>query len=212
MKLSTQLLREKTNVGIKTNTTFNAPGNYTAPYGKTTVRVGGRGASGNANSGGNYAGESYAGETYAGTNPTTYPYGGTNPGTPVGTLYQYYNNAPVNESYNEYPGVTGPQLGSPYSEPTGHVVQYGTYYNTGNAYYNTVPGNAYYAPYYSSYYNPTVPGNTGANATIAGVYFPGGAIGSLAPVVPATTTTVSYSPSGLSITVPTGGYITIDNI
>lgn len=55
MKLSGLIFREKTNVGKKQSITFNAPGNYLAPYGKTTVRIGGQGAAGQAPSGGNLA-------------------------------------------------------------------------------------------------------------------------------------------------------------
>lgn len=53
MAIGKNLLKEKTNVGVKGTTTFNAPGNYKAPYGKTTVTLGGRGASGNPGNPGN---------------------------------------------------------------------------------------------------------------------------------------------------------------
>lgn len=92
---------------------------------------------------------------------------------------------------------------------------------TGGPYqsYTAVPGNDVYTT-----------GPTGPSSNILGVTFPGGAggpggnypdypantewvaSGSLAPVVPTTTTTISYTGSPISITVPSGGYITIDNV
>ena len=305
MKLSKALLKEKTNVPIKATTTFNAPGTYIPPYGKTVVKIGGRGASGNYSSGGTYAGEAYVSTNpttypyastnpttypyastnpttypYAGTNPTTYPYAGTNP-----TTYPYASTNPTTYPYGglnpETPGTvvgvsyywTVPDQGDSYEEVTPGV-NYGTfwnqyyysgiqantnfytyynpstpgnaYYNTvpgtanyntvpGNAYYNTVPGTAYYntvpgtanyntvpgtANYntvpgtanYTPYYNPYYPGSSGSPSNIGGVYFPAGASDSLAPVVALTNTAVTYGASGLSVTVPPGGYITIQNI
>ena len=304
MKAFKALKLEKTNVANKATVSFNSPGNYVAPYGKTVVRVSGRGASGNATTGGNYAGESYvstnpttggnyagesyvstnpttggnyAGESYVSTNPTTggnyagEAYSSTNPSTPgntvpgntvpgnnVGTLYQYFT-AFNYTTYDEYPGSCfSPSTScSPWPAPSGggdYCVVYGCYTNPsssnpsttnptvpgndnytpyynptvpGNAnytpYYNpTVPGNANYTPYYNPtvpgnanytpYYNPTIPGNSGAPANIAGVPFPGGAADSVAPTVPPTATTLSYSPSGFSVTVPSGGYVNLDNI
>lgn len=239
MKLSKALLKEKTNVPVKATTTFNAPGTYIPPYGKTVVKIGGRGTSGNYSSGGNYAGETYAGEVYAGTNPTTYPYagsyntiypfGGYNPPTPgnsIGVLYQYWSPYII-DTTNYYPGAVF--IYNAYSvadDPPGytHFVVYDTYYNPstpgnvyyntvpGYDYYNTVPGNAYYYVYYSPYYNPYYPGSAGTPSNIGGVYFPAGPADSLAPVVALTTTAIVYSTSGIPITVPSGGYITIQNI
>lgn len=215
MKLSKQLRLEKTNVGIKANTTFNAPGNYVPPYGKTKVRIGGRGQSGNYSSGGNYAGEYYAGEAYAGTNPSTNAYAGTNPSTPgnvVGTLYQWFDNDSYT-SYSEYQGFDASNI--PPSTSGAYHAEYGAYYNAGtpgNAYYSQVPGNAYYTPYYAAYYNTYYPGYAATPVNIGGVVFPGGSADSIAPVVPASTTTLAYSPTGFSVVVPAGGYVTIDNI
>jgi hypothetical protein len=292
MKAFKALKLEKTNVANKATVSFNSPGNYVAPYGKTVVRVSGRGASGNATTGGNYAGESYvstnpttggnyAGESYVSTNPTTggnyagesylytnpttggnyagesYLYtnpttpGNTVPGTCVSTLYQYFT-ANNYTTYDEFPGPCSP-LGtsgcSPWPPGGDYCIVYGYYTNPSSSnpptpgndvytpYYNpTVPGNDVYTPYYNPtvpgndnytpyynptvpgndnytpYYNPTVPGNSGAPANIAGVTFPGGAADSVAPTVPPTATTLSYSPSGFSVTVPSGGYVNLDNI
>jgi hypothetical protein len=242
MKASKALKLEKTNVANKATVSFNSPGNYVAPYGKTVVRVSGRGASGNATTGGNYAGESYvstnpttggnyAGESYWYTNPATpgnTTPGNTVPGTCVATLYQYFT-ANNYTTYDEYPGPCSP-LGtsgcSPWPPGGDYCIVYGNYSNPSSS--NppttnpTVPGNDVYTPYYNPtvpgndnytpYYNPTVPGNSGAPANIAGVPFPGGAADSVAPTVPPTATTLSYSPSGFSVTVPSGGYVNLDNI
>jgi hypothetical protein len=262
MKASKALKLEKTNVANKATVSFNSPGNYVAPYGKTVVRVSGRGASGNPTTGGNYAGESYvstnpttggnyAGETYLYTNPTTggnyagetYLYtnpttpGNTVPGSCIATLYQYFTAYPYTQ-YDEFPGPCSP-LGEPFCTPFApggeHCRAYGVYSNPSSSnpptpgndvytpYYNpTVPGNDVYTPYYNPtvpgndnytpYYNPVVPGNSGTPANIAGVTFPGGAADSVAPTVPPTATTLSYSASGFSVTVPSGGYVNLDNI
>ncbi len=356
MKASKALKLEKTNVAVKATVSFNSPGNYLAPYGKTVVRVSGRGQSGNATTGGNYGGESYvstnpntggnyagesyvstnpttggnyagesyvstnpatggnyagesyvstnpstggnyAGESYVSTNPTTggnyagetYYYtnpatpGNTTPGTCVSTLYQYFTEF-TTVAYDEFPGPCGP-LGtsscdpffigdtrrgdhckvydyytnpSSSNPPTPGNDVYTPYYNPtvpGNdnftPYYNpTIPGNNNFTPYYNPvvpgtnnftpyynpvvpgtnnftpyynpvvpgtdnftpYYNPVVPGNAGPPANILGVTFPGGAADSVAPTVSPTATAIAYNISGYSVTVPSGGYINLDNI
>jgi hypothetical protein len=134
------------------------------------------------------------------------------PGGDYCIVYGYYTNpsssnppTPGNDVYTPYynPTVPGNDVYTPYYNPTvpGND-NYTPYYNP------TVPGNDNYTPYY----NPTVPGNSGAPANIAGVTFPGGAADSVAPTVPPTATTLSYSPSGFSVTVPSGGYVNLDNI
>ena len=300
MKLSKGLRREKTNVASTASATFNAPTVYVPPYGKTVVRIGGRGASGNSTTGGTCAGTNpTTGGNYAGTNPTTGGnYAGTNPstggnyaGTNPATGGNYAGTNPGNPNWSEAicswisPWTATPnttpsgtfKCNQPYSfsgvSPTGNQVSWSgtvcqtttwnatngyTYHygystgihlgvpnadvidtsdwhyrgnysctgsNPGTAYYNpTVPGNAYYNPvspgyaYYNptvpgnAYYNPTVPGNAGTPTNIGGVYFPAGAADSLAPVVSQTITVNQYSSSGINITVPPGGYVTIDNI
>lgn len=291
MKLSRGLRREKTNVGSKTTVTFNAPGVYNPPYGKTAVRVGGRGASGNATTGGNYAytnpsnagyteyvpgsGGNYwytnpaSGGNYAGTNPASFKWGETDisynwpvygsPGGPnaptnnfiIGGPYpsvlpsyypgyglpyydavvqitSYYtgNGYAVIYRYNNTPTYATPAPGTgPYAYGMASVNYTTLAYYPGGAYYNPVtPGNAVYTPYYPAYsyyvpgtpgnavYNPVYPGTGGGNNVIAGVYFQGGDADNLAPVTPMTTTTIQYTGEGINITVPTGGYVTIDNI
>lgn len=213
MKSSSGLWRSKTDVGVKTSTTFNAPGVYVAPYGKTVVRIGGRGGTGNSPTGGNYAGEDYAGTNdpaYGGVNPPDY--GGIGPPTGHTTWYQTF---PGGDYYSDNPYLYGQNPSSGYYAPNDNywTNSYSVYYTPGEPYYN--PGNPYYNPgtdYYTPYYNPYVPGNAYPPANIGGVTFPGGSASSLAPVVGMTSTAISYAPAGLSISVPPGGYITVDNI
>jgi len=327
MSLGKLLFREKTNAAVKTNTTFNAPGNFPIPYGKTVVNVGGRGASGNTTT-----------YPYASTNPTTYPYVSTNPSAPGNAYYNYvagndvYTTSPGNAIYNTTPGTAnynyvaasypyastnpttypyagtnatmyagGSSVDTEYLNPGAPPNIYGaagpnwgpaasvpsptnntagasngpvyrtiyTYYNVnsttpGGPTYNTVAGTANYNyvaasyPYAStnpttypyagsnpttypySYTNPAsypyagtnpatpgnanystspgnanynyIPGNSGSTVNIGGVTFPGGASDSLAPVVPDTATILQYSVSGFTVTVPPGGYVTIQNV
>lgn len=292
MKLSRGLRREKTNVPVKTTTTFNAPGVYVPPYGKTVVKVGGRGASGNYTTGGTVAGYNPgspgytqpvpgsggnvayynppSGGTYAGTNPTGYnwtealysydatPFNFPTPSYLGPTYHEYMVNSqyttiasrpfPAYGLPHYYPGGTGSAyftsntmyrsiqtsyatyaIPAPYSyngSGTSAVFQYfqlAVY--PGGAYYNpTYPGTANYNPYYpaysyyvpavpgNAYYNPTYPGTGGGNNVIAGVYFQGGGADELAPLTAPTATELQYSEGGINITVPTGGYVTIENI
>jgi hypothetical protein len=177
MKLSRGLGKEKTNVGVKTSTTFNAPGNYVAPYGKTVVRVGGRGASGanptyastNPVVPGNTNTYSYGGGTPLGSNPVvpgntnTYSYGG---GTPLGSnpvvygnenTYGYSGGTPLGSNpivpgtQNTYGYGGGTPLGS-------NPIVYGNEntYAVGGGNYSTMNVGSY-TPSYDNY-NPVVPG------------------------------------------------------
>lgn len=231
MKLSRALGLEKTNVNNTGSQTFNAPGNYVPPYGKVVIKVGGRGASGNPTT-----------YPYAGTNPPSYYTAYNPPGAPYyvdrytsyvanascpspsGNLSYSYNGIP-SPSYISYtsnygdwpPSATGAWFGT---ACTGYDSSYGATFFTGipatvnesysvsptpgNSYNVEVPGNAYYN---------TVPGNAGTPTNIQGVYFPGGAADSLAPVVSPTATSIAYETSGgasgINITTPTGGYVTM---
>lgn len=276
MTVSKAFFLEQTNVTTKTTTTFNSPGVYQPPYGKTVYLLQGQGQPGNASSGGNYAGTNpatggnYAGTNpgsggnYAGTNPSTGGnYAGTNPSTggnyagtnpPTGgnyagtnpttyTIYQIANydgydagtNA-VGTGYGPLPSPfssggtyfsyanSAPNPGNVYYNPT---VPGNAYYNPtvpGNPYYNpTVPGNPYYNPYYpgnpyynpyypgNAYYNPYYPGNTGPTNNVLGVTLPGGPADSSAPVVGYTPVAISFTNAGTPVSVPTGGYIKIQN-
>lgn len=202
MKMSGLILREKTNVGKKQSITFNSPGNYVAPYGKTTVRIGGKGESGTPGSGGNLAspavpaygyGNRLVIATYTNNSPLSPPFPPAGPGEGfTANTYQF--------SYLDT--YTSPTLPSPSSSGGSGP---GTYH-LDFFYYTLTP-----VPGTPANYNPYTSGNTGATANIGGVTFPGG-IETTAPVVPQTPTTIAYSPSGFTVTVPSGGYITIDNI
>lgn len=214
MAIGKNLLKEKTNVGVKGTVTFNAPGNYKAPYGKTTVTLGGRGATGNPGNPGNP------------TVPGNYVPGNYNPGAPHSTR----------SIYNQYsPGSQGPRssggdgpFGGAFS-PRSHFTTY-TYW--GQSLHQSVTYTVDYSVGASTnpgHTNPTSPGNPGnagnpgSNATIEGVYFPGGAggnagpasspggAGSTAPTVSPTTVAVQYTTAGISVTVPSGGYLDFTN-
>lgn len=202
MKISSLLLREKTNVGRKTSITFNAPGNYVAPYGKTTVRIGGRGERGYAPSGGNVASPAVPASAYGnGIFFETYHYNSPqSPPFPPNTANSSYGANFAIGSYSfTYNSTTHPSPQSTGSNaPGGYLVDY---------LYSAVS----FTPAQPATYNPYYPGSHGSPRNIGGVIFPGGN-NSLAPVIAQTTTTLAYSPSGLTVTVPTGGYITIDNV
>lgn len=275
MTVSKAFFLEQTNAATKATTTFNAPGIYQPPYGKTVYLLQGQGQPGNASSGGNYAGTNpttggnYAGTNpgsggnYAGTNPSTGGnYAGTNPttgGNPAGTnpptggnyagsnpttytIYAYSadfgsfsigsGNGPLpapayNSTYGwyfTYANGAPTTPGTAYYNPT---VPGNAKYNPtvpGNPYYNpVVPGNAYYNPYYpgnayynptvpgNAYYNPYVPGNSGPTNNVLGVTLPGGPADSSAPVVGYTPVSISFTNAGTPVSVPTGGYIKIQN-
>lgn len=182
-RFGSNLLKEKTNVGVITSTTFNSSGTYTLPYGKTVIRIGGRGASGNPSSGGNF---SYS-------NPgSTFSY------YTVNCVYRYFGNY-----YFQFAG-TFPGSGGNYVTYSGYEPgAYTCYYNYQSS--SFVPG--------QQYFNPVTPGNAGSPATIGGVTLPGGPAGQQASVIGQTSTSLKYENSAtLSITVPTGGYVTVDNI
>lgn len=184
VKAFTKLRLEKTNVGVKSNTTFNAPGTYVAPYGKTIIRVGGRGAPGNSGTSGNPSNPGSPGN-YTGTNPPQYAY--TQPGSPQfvpgteypgGTKYEtrwafWPGGAPWGETsrFNSFSGFTSVyfngyfQYGGPYF-PGGdqgefYTVQYTQY---GPAYR---PSFSFFQPPYDVFnpgnpnFNPPTAGNPG---------------------------------------------------
>ena len=128
MKLAGLLRRERTNITSVSTTTFNAPGIYYPPYGKTVIQLSGRGSPGNATTGGTYSGYNYyeymtyvpaSGGSYSGDNSYSYgtyvpasggSYAGSNPSTPgniSGTYFaqyrtehfQYYNYDNANYYY-----------------------------------------------------------------------------------------------------------------
>jgi hypothetical protein len=114
-----------------------------------------------------------------------------NPGNYVAATPTYYN--PYVPGYTNSPNATyyNPYVAGNYVSPSG-----------GNV---AVAGNA--TPPNPTTYNPATPGTS---TTVLGVYFPGGA-SSTASVIPLTTVNAdAYTwPSSYSVTVPSGGYITI---
>ena len=213
MAIGKNLFKEKTNVGVITNTAFNAPGNYLAPYGKTTVSVGGRGATGAAGNPGNpNTPGNFVPGNYVPGNPTTY----------VSVTTTWFRLRFIQPSFNSFIGSpNNPRSTSGFDGYFGasytQNIVYATFYNVGAF---TNPGSS----------NPNTPGNagtqgaTGTAANIGGVAFPGGtggaggnagspgSAGSTAPLVSPTTTTIEYTSAGFTVTVPSGGYVDIANL
>lgn len=189
--------RQKTNLAqsLAGVTTMNASGTFQIPYGAKGVLIGGRGATGNSGSGGNYAsgGNLSYNPTYESGNSYTDYWDSTN-------QWHVYSNT-------DHPWGPALNAPAPYSySANGNYPGYSTVSFNVDAYY---PGNAYYNP---TYYNPYFSGNAGAAANIGGVNFPGGSAGSLAPVVSSTLSTFKYQQTTISITVPAGGYVTLQPI
>ena len=214
MAIGKNLLKENTNVGVRATVSLNAPGNYKAPYGKSVVTVGGRGATGNPGNPGNpNVPGNFVPGNYVPGGPTTYV---TFNVTFSGPRFQ----RPATNTFVTAPGPS-PRYNSGFCGYFGATytatANYATFYNVGAF---TNPGSS----------NPSVPGNVGAagnaasGATIGGVFFPGGAGGNagaiagaggagvVAPTVSPTATTIEYSEAGISVTVPTGGYVDFNNL
>lgn len=196
MRMTTMLFRERSNVTRKETITFSAPGIYYPPYGKTAFLMQGQGVPGNAPSGGNYAG----------TNPPTGGnYAGTNPAGPsiLNWYFSGFNYNPTGPSYF-YAGY-----GSGYSVPASGLQI--TYTVTGSS--PGTPGTDYYNPYSpgTAYYNPATPGAAGTPTSLLGVTLPGGAVSTAAPIIGYVPISVGYSNAGVPISVPTGGYVKIQN-
>jgi len=191
-KLTSQtLFEEKTNVGVQATTTFNAPGNYLAPYGKTTVYISGKGSPGNYASGGNVAGSNqyYNSPTYAPAYNNGYTY--YNPCS--------YNPASSNSPYSYY---------NPSSYTPAYQYWYTYYYGgyTSPPYYNSFP---YYCNTNQSpaiYPGECVPGYYWVGVAVYAYawapesYTPGNQVCVSGNYVPA-----SYTPS-YSVSVP-GNYV-----
>jgi len=204
-KLTSQtLFEEKTNVGVQATTTFNAPGNYLAPYGKTTVYISGKGSPGNYASGGNVAGSNqyYNSPTYAPAYNNSYV--AYNPAvyTPAyNNSYSYYNSG-----YYSPAVYTPAQPASPATSAY-YVDQYTTYWcgytaHNGGTNYSSAP--AACSGYYASYYNTDMftpsPGNNIYVVNYTTITVSGGS-----PASPASYTPCSYTPGNL-VYVP-GNYV-----
>lgn len=224
MPLAKLLFREKTNVPVKTTITFNAPGIYYPPYGKTSFLMQGQGASGNAEVPAQVSGYNPAYSYYAGTNAdvagnpatvnahkyVTYMslvFGQWNPGenAPAGSFAYAYS---ILQTSYPLPSNTLTYGGTPYGQT---LTQYGLLnvitsnpITPGTAYYTYVPA--------QTYYNSYVPANTGASSNILGVTLPGGEGGAATVIGYVPISTVSYTNVGVPISVPSGGYVKIQNI
>lgn len=198
MKSGRLLRRKKTNLAqeLANSVTMYAPGTFAVPYGTNAVQIGGRGASGIAPTGGNYAsgGNAYTNPTYIWGYSYTVFYNNDGPANAPATSVgddpwgPKTGSKPARRTYTANPGAPG------YS-----VVNYTT---SGSS-----PG---YTDYNPTYYNPTVPGSSGPTTNIGGVTFPGGTRNSTtAPSVTPTISTFKYQTSGISISVPSGGFVTL---
>ena len=242
MKISGLLRRERTNAIVKQTVTFNAPGTYYPPYGKTNFTITGKAGAGNPTSPGNTVpgnpvpGNPVPGNFVAGT---YVPASGGNVAffyfTTVYLYHDYWGGTyPGRGGYNTYyfqpfigfGGITMPPWAQAYDGGVGYwYMGYdGPYGSTSeqvavtNPYYPAYTNPAYTNPTYTNpttvnptTYNPTVPGNTGTSGNVLGVYFPGGASDSSAPVVGSTPVSIDYTTGGISINVVPGGYISIIN-
>lgn len=247
---------DRTLPSVKGSYTYNAPANFTIPYGRAKFAVTGRAQPGNPSTPGNFAGVNpptpgnYAGTNppepgFSGVNPPEPGnYAGTNPGSPVPgntnasatnwyAIYSYNDGFP-NFSFNLQGGFSpSGSCPSPFDQyyvtPLYNVysiVNYDCLYNPstfspGNPIYNPeTPGYPFSnnpTPGYD-FFNPESPGNPffnfvagnpGSSFSVGNVFFPGGNSDSSAPLVPSTTVAISYTNSGLSLSVPSGGYVTI---
>lgn len=202
MKSGQALRRKKTNLApaLAGAYTMNAPGVYPVPYGATGVMVGGRGARGNSGSGGNYAGG-------GNLNSLMYGYSYTDFWDPGNSIHVYSvgddpwgpsDSAPSTRYYSA-------NYNTPWSP------NQGGYYPGWSVVYYSVSG---YSPgYYNpEYYNPYYPGYAGTPATIGGVTLPGGPAGSPGAIVSPALSTLNYQTAGISVTVPSGGYVVLTPI
>ena len=165
-------------------TTFNAPGNYTIPYGRYDITVEGRGGTGTAASPGNYV-PGNANPPNAGN----YVPGNANPPNPASP------NPP--NAGNYVPGNPTPATpGNPTPPNPGS-------YTPGNP---TPPNPGSYTPG-----NPAVPGSP---STALGVTLPGSNVGgTTAPFTPAAKVNYYAVPDFATypVSVASGGYVTVKN-
>jgi hypothetical protein len=129
-------------------------------------------------------------------------------------------NAP---SGGNYAGTNPPSGGNlAGTNPSTYGPPYIAYYTPGSPAYagqpigwysNSYPGSNYYNPYQpgTAYYNPATPGNAGPSNAVLGVTLPGGAVSTAAPIIGYVPITVGYANAGVPISVPTGGYVKIQN-
>ena len=191
MPLSKNLRRERSIAITVGTTTFNAPGIYYPPYGKSVFELSGRGTPGNATvpgnadggnnstlyyyyqpaSGGNYAGTNPAVPgNYVSTNPTVPGNSATNPSTP-GNQVKVLNSTAITFVYDNtgyYPYTTWTyNFDVPLDFAVYGDINLSPYSNAGNS------GNSYVEVYYNfsysgTYYNSSTPGNPYTNPATPG--------------------------------------------
>jgi hypothetical protein len=227
MKISGLLRREKTNAIVKQTVTFNAPGTYYPPYGKTNFSLQGKSTAGNpTTSNPATSNPAVAGNAIPGNTVPVPAYFVTQGFTFV-TVYQIYNDWTA----STYPGrggfsftywATEPQSFSYYTSDGAGTWNMVTFFTGGTSTEQSAYG--YYVPGFSyanaTNYNPATPGNTvpgntilgnaGPSYNVLGVPLPGGAANTAAPVVNAPVS-IDYTTGGISISVPPGGYVSIIN-
>ena len=230
MKVSGLLRRERTNAIVKQTVTFNAPGTYYPPYGKSSFRLQGRSTPGNTTTYNPTVPGNFVAGNYASGGNQGYVPGGF---VITGFYFQYVYQ--INISWSGYPfafisyyyfspspsfsfGVFGYNIWGDGNEWTyseywtggGYTAQLSNGYFQA-AYYYTNP--TYYNPAYTNPTTPgnTIPGNQGTSYSVLGVPLPGGASDSSAPIIGPTPVGVDYTTSGISISVPPGGYVSIIN-
>lgn len=219
-KLFSRIIRETTNIADVSPIIFSAPGTYNPRYGKQKVTVTGKAQDGGTIAGtpyynyvaGYYYDNSYS---YTATYPPTagtYTAGAYTPGNTVSVPMfgqipmSYYDNS--NGQYWSY-FVSYPAPPYIYTNAGTYNQPYYSGDVPGTPYTVNVAGTSGFVPPSSPYagtYDPTY--FTGSNYSFAGVYFPGG-VSNPATVVPATPIPLSPFGQATSVTIPTGGYLTV---
>jgi len=227
MKISGLLRRERTNAIVKQTVTFNAPGTYYPPYGKTNFSLQGKSTAGNPT-------------TYNPTTSNPSVAGNAIPGNTVPVpgyfVFQGFTFVTTYLVYNDWTASTYPGRGGfSFTYWAGAPTDYSYYTSDGAGTWNMVTSftgssqtelttYGYYVPAFSyanaTTYNPatpgntvpgnTIPGNAGPSYNVLGVPLPGGAANTAAPVVNAPVS-IDYTTGGISISVPPGGYVSIIN-
>jgi hypothetical protein len=154
MSLAFLLLKDKSNSIVTSSVTFNAPGNFIPPYGKTIFQITAKGTPGNS---------SFYYTTTVPGNPNYNPYYPASGGNPLGTNTFYYNT-PVDA---QNPTVAGYNYEYVPAQPGNVISYYPASGGNTNPYYPASGGNT--NPYYPASggnTNPSTPGNPGTTNPI----------------------------------------------
>lgn len=180
--------------------TINSTQSVAIPYGKKKVKIGGKGQDGTAAVPGN-ANIAYDFYGFSYQNPAYYFY---TPQTSPGYPYSFFGGQVIN--WDPANGNIYYAFGYNYDT---YIPSYTFYSDTnvpGNSGFYSAPGNNYV-----SGFNASTPGTTGASVSVLGVTLPGG-VNTAASVVPGQYISAGTLPSQqtqLSVTVPSGQYVTI---